>query len=60
MTYDFQLLVIDKLVLAGAQMYRQDVMALPQEEDWNNEKRQAAYRQFVLWHHGRLSVGVRE
>lgn len=30
-----------------------------QEEDFNKGKRHAAYRQLVLWHHGRLGVGVR-
>lgn len=48
-------------MLVVTQMYRQDVLALPQEEDYNkgSGKRHAAYRQFVLWHHGRLGVGVR-
>lgn len=44
---------------AVAQIYRQDVLALPQEEDYNKGKWHAAYHQFVLWHHGRLGVGVR-
>lgn len=56
---DFNLLVMDELVLQIAQMYRQDVLALPQDEDYNKGKRHAAYRQFILWHHGRLGVGVR-
>ena len=56
---DVNLLVLDELVLHVAQMYRQDVLALPQDEDYNKGKRFAAYRQFILWHHGRLGVGVR-
>ena len=56
---DFNLLVLDELILHVAQMYRQHVLALPQDEDYNKGKRFAAYRQFILWHHGRLGVGVR-
>ncbi|XP_061184553.1 P2X purinoceptor 7-like [Saccostrea echinata] len=56
---DFRLLILDELVLTIVQMYRQDVLALPQDEDYNKGKRYAAYRQFILWHHGRLGVGVR-
>lgn len=40
-------------------LYRQDGLALPVDEDYNKGKRHAAYRQFILWHHGRLGVGVR-
>lgn len=50
---------MDELVLQIAQMYRQDVLALPQDKDYNKGKRHAAYRQFILWHRGRLGVGVR-
>lgn len=56
---DFHLLVLDELVLQMAQLYRQDVLALPIDEDYNRGKRYAAYRQYILWHHGRLGVGVR-
>ena len=52
---DFNLLILDDLVLQVAQMYRQDVLALPQDEDYNKGKRHAAYRQYILWHHGRLA-----
>ena len=56
---DFNLLVLDELVMHVAEMYRQDVLALPQDEDYNKGKRFAAYRQFIFWHHGRLGVRVR-
>lgn len=56
---DFRLLVLDELVLQMAQLYRQDVLALPVDDDYNKGKRHAAYRQFILWHHGRLGIGVR-
>ena len=56
---DFQLLILDELVLNLAQICRQDVLAQPQDKDYNKGKRRAAYRQFILWHHGRLGVGVR-
>lgn len=57
---NFQLLFLDESVLTLAQMYRQDDLALPQEKDYNKGKRHAAYRQFIMWHHGRLGVGVRK
>ena len=56
---DFNLLVLDELVMHVAEMYRQDVLALPHDEDYNKGKRFAAYRQFRLWHNGRFGVGVR-
>lgn len=46
-------------MLAVAQMYRQDVLALTREEVYDKGKMHAAYRQFVLWHHARLGVVVR-
>ena len=33
---DFNLLILDDLVLQVAQMYRQDVLALPQDVDYKN------------------------
>lgn len=56
---DFQLLVLDELVNAVDQIYRQDVLALLHKAGYNKGKRHAAYRQFDLWHHGQLGVGVR-
>nr|XP_034322813.1 uncharacterized protein LOC105330494 [Crassostrea gigas] len=56
---DFHLLKIEELVLQMAQLYRHDVLALPVDEDYNRGKRYAAYRQYILWHHGRLGVGIR-
>lgn len=53
------LLVLDKIVLHVAQMYRQDILAPPQDEDFNKGKRYAAYRQFILRHHGHCGVDVR-
>lgn len=42
--------MLDEAVLAVARLYRQDILAMPEDED---------YRQFVLWHHGRLGAGDR-
>lgn len=53
------MLVLDELVNAVDQIYRQDVLALPHKAGYNKGKRHAAYRQFDLWHHGQLGVGVR-
>lgn len=56
---DFQLLMLDEAVLALARAYREDVLAVPHDVDFNRGNRHAAYRQFTLWQHGRLGAGVR-
>ena len=54
----FQQLVIDPNVLNIAMRYREDMMVLGNGR--NNENfRHAAYRQYVLWQHGRLGRGNR-
>lgn len=40
-------------------MYRQDVLAVPDDDDFNRDNRHAAYRQYSLWQHGRLEAGNR-
>ena len=51
--------MLDEAVLALARLYRQDILAIPEDEDRNRANRHTAYRQFVLWHHGRLGAGDR-
>ena len=51
--------MLDEAVLALARLYRQDMLAMPEDEDRNRANRHTAYRQFVLWHHGRLGAGDR-
>ena len=54
----FQQLVLDGNVLDIAMRYREDVLAL--DHPRNNENfRHTAYRQYVLWQHGRLGQGNR-
>ena len=55
------MVVLDSAVLPIARNFRNDVYALPQEEeaDENKAMRHAAYRQFVLWQFGRLGKGDR-
>ncbi len=54
----FGQLVLDGNVLEIAMRYREDVLVL--NNDRNNEHFQhAAYRQYVLWQHGRLGRGNR-
>ena len=54
----FNQLVLDANVLDIAMRYREDVLVL--DHPRNNENfRYAAYRQYVLWQHGRLGQGNR-
>ena len=54
----FRQLVLDSNVLDIAMRYREDILVL--NNDRNNEHFQhAAYRQYVLWQHGRLGRGNR-
>lgn len=56
---DFDLVVLDELILHVARTYRQDVLAVPNDNDWNRGNRHTAYRQYILWQHGRLGAGNR-
>jgi hypothetical protein len=59
MFQDFDLVVLDEVVLLVAKRYRQDVLAAAHDDDFNRGKRHAAYRQFILWNHGYLGAGNR-
>ena len=54
----FEIIALDPHVLQVANFYRHDVLAMDVEYD-HRAKRHSAYRQFALWHHGRLGQGVR-
>lgn len=56
---DFQVICLDEGVLAVAQMYRRDLLAVNDNNSFNDRNRHAAYRQFILWQHGRLGAGHR-
>ena len=56
----FQLIALDENVLQVANLYRQDIFAYPEDVDRNKGYRHAAYRQFILWQHGRLGAGNRK
>lgn len=53
------MLVLDEAVLSIAQRYWEDVLAVPRDQDVNRGYRHSAYRQFILWHYGRLGAGNR-
>ncbi|XP_034313987.2 P2X purinoceptor 7-like [Magallana gigas] len=57
---DFHVLCLDEAVLALARLYREDVLALPADENYNRANRHAAYRQFILWTYGKLGAGQRK
>ncbi|XP_052213985.1 uncharacterized protein LOC127832518 [Dreissena polymorpha] len=58
---DFTVLVLDPAVLRLARLQRRDILLLDDadEEDPHKANRHAAYRQYILWAHGRLGVGNR-
>lgn len=56
------MLVLDEAVLSIAQRYREDVLAVPRDQrdqDVNRGYCHTAFRQFILWHYGRLGAGNR-
>jgi hypothetical protein len=52
--------VLDREVLEVARRHRNDILGdEPEVQDLNRAFRHAAYRQYVLWRHGRLGEGDR-
>ena len=55
----FELLILDRGVLSLQRLYRRDMIMGIEDDDENWRIRHAAYRQFVLWVHGKLGEGNR-
>ena len=53
------MLILDEAVLALARRYRRDVLVFDDEVDERKANRHQAYRQYILWVHGRLGAGDR-
>ena len=53
------MLIPDEAVLALRRLYRRDILVFDDDADWNKANRHQAYRQYILWTHGRLGAGDR-
>ncbi|XP_061167593.1 P2X purinoceptor 7-like [Saccostrea echinata] len=56
---DFDIVVLDELILHVARAYRQEIFAIQDDDDYNRANRHAGYRQYTLWQHGHLGAGHR-
>lgn len=56
---EMQYLILDSMVLQLARVMRRDILVFDDEEDEVKANRHAAYRQFIMWRHGRLGAGER-
>ncbi|KAK6171802.1 hypothetical protein SNE40_018230 [Patella caerulea] len=54
---EFDIYCFEPEVLDIANVMRNDVLVLAQDDDINRRRRHAAYRQFVLWRCGHLGTG---
>lgn len=54
---DFDIVVLDELILHVARVYRQDIFAIQDDDDYKRPNRHAGYRQYTLWQHGNLGAG---
>ena len=49
---DFDRIVLDEEVLGVARMFREELVVMPHDENYNRSNRYAAYRQYTIWSWG--------
>jgi hypothetical protein len=52
---DFDRIVLDEAVLGVARMFREELVVMPHDEDYNRSNKYAAYRQYTVIPFGHMA-----